>query len=181
MRAFVPSISSRIAHDAAPEEAIPLKAKLIVLLLALLVAGLVQTPAAGAYSATKWRATMLKQINHYRAGHGLRPLRINTRLSRAAAAHSKNMARYRMLSHTSSNGMSWSTRIRHFGFRGSWMGENLAVGWWPARVALAAWARSSAHNANLLNGHFSAVGIGVRQGTYSGHRVLYMTTDFGGR
>jgi uncharacterized protein YkwD len=181
MRAFAPPISSRIALDAAPEEAIPLKAKLIVLLVALLVGALVQAPAAGAYSATTWRAEMLKQINKYRVSHGLRPLKENRRLHRAAAAHSRNMARHRMLSHSSSNGMSWSTRIRRYGYRGSWMGENLAVGWWSAPVALRAWRRSAPHNANLLNGHFRSVGLGVRKGTYAGHRVLYMTADFGGR
>jgi uncharacterized protein YkwD len=164
-----------------PEEGIPLKAKLIVLLLALGIAALMQAPAAGAYSAKTWRATMLKQINHYRVSHGLRPLKENRRLHRAAAAHSRNMARYRMLSHSSSNGMSWSTRIRRYGYRGSWMGENLAVGWWSARACLRAWARSAPHNANLLNGHFRSVGLGVRKGTYSGRRVLYMTADFGGR
>lgn len=124
---------------------------------------------------------MLKQINHYRGNHGLRPLKANSRLHRAAASHSRNMARHRMLSHTSSNGMSWSTRIRRYGFRGSWMGENLAVGWWTARQTLRAWIRSSPHRANLLNGHFGAVGVGVHKGTYSGRTVIYITADFGGR
>jgi uncharacterized protein YkwD len=150
--------------------------------LALGIAALtVQIPAAGAFSATKFRASMLKQVNKYRVSHGLRPLRENRRLQDAAAAHSKNMARHRMLSHTSSNGMSWSTRIRRHGYGGSWMGENLAVGWWSARETVGAWVRSSPHRANLLNGHFRALGVGVRRGTYGGHRVIYITADFGGR
>jgi uncharacterized protein YkwD len=123
---------------------------------------------------------MLRQINHFRAVHGLRGVKVNRHLSVAAGAHSVNMARYHMLSHTSSNGTSWSRRIRYYGFRGSWMGENLAVGQWAAKTCLRAWANSAPHRANLLNGHFTAVGIGVRQGTFSGRPALYMVVDLGG-
>jgi len=155
--------------------------KLIVLLLALASLVAVQVPAADAFTPKLWRAEMMKQINRYRVSHGLRPLKANAKLQRAAAAHSKGMARHHVLSHTSANGVSWERRIRYYGYRGSWIGENLAVGKWAPKTALRAWHRSSPHRANLLNGRFRAVGIGVRKGTFSGHIVYYITADFGGR
>ena len=50
--------------------------------------------------------------------------------------------------------------------KGSWIGENLAVGNVTARTVMAMWKASPPHRANLLNGHFAAVGIGAAPGTY---------------
>ena len=45
---------------------------------------------------------------------------------------------------------------------------------------MAMWKASPPHRANLLNGHFAAVGIGAAPGTYSGRPATYVTSDFGG-
>ena len=42
------------------------------------------------------------------------------------------------------------------------------------------WKSSPPHRANLLNGHFRAVGIGAAAGTYAGRAATYVTADFGG-
>ena len=60
------------------------------------------------------------------------------------------------------------------------MGENLAVGLWTPRQVLRAWINSSEHRANLLNGHFRVIGIGVAKGTWAGRAAYYITADFGG-
>ena len=155
---------------------------MLVVSLALSMLAMGALPqAASAFDALAWRTALHKQINHYRANHGLAKLRWNTDLQQAATAHSADMARYHTLSHTSlSTGSSWLSRIRWYGYMGDWVGENLAMGQWTPRQTLRAWIRSDAHRANLLNRHYRVTGIGVVKGSYSGHWTLYITADFGG-
>ncbi len=141
---------------------------------------LLYVPQTAAASVTSWRAALLADINAFRSHYGLHRLYMKPTLQNAAQAHSGNMARYHMLSHSSSNGTSWITRIRWYGFRGRFMGEDLAVGPWSPGQTLSAWAHSAPHRANLLNGRFWVIGIGVARGTWSGHAANYVTADFGG-
>ena len=64
------------------------------------------------------------------ARHGLRALRLNRRLSRAASRHSEDMARHGYFDHTSQNGASFVDRIRRTGYLNgarSWkVAENIA-------------------------------------------------------
>jgi uncharacterized protein YkwD len=136
--------------------------------------------SAQAFSAATWRHDLLHRINHYRHEHGLHRLTIGWRLQRAATAHSVNMATHHMLSHSSWSGTNWLTRLRAYGFKGSWAGENLAVGLWSPRHTMRAWRASPDHNANLLNSHYRVIGIGVVRGLWSGSTANYITADFGG-
>jgi uncharacterized protein YkwD len=147
-----------------------------------IVALLAITPAAAqaSFSASTYRSNLLAAINTYRAHHGLRKLAVNTNLQHAAIAHSGNMAKHHMLSHYSSSGVTWSQRIRWDGYRGSWMGENLAVGLWKPGTTLRAWINSAPHRANLLGGHYRVIGIGVAKGVWAGRSAYYITADFGG-
>jgi uncharacterized protein YkwD len=156
-----------------------LRAKLTAILMALALTATIAPPALG-FSAVTWRHALLHRINHFRARHGLHLLRVSPRLTRAARAHSLNMAQHHVLSHYSSSGVDWLTRIRRFGYTGSWVGENLAVGLWSPRHTLRAWNHSPDHRANLMNRHYHVIGIGVVEGTWSGHRAYYITADFGG-
>jgi uncharacterized protein YkwD len=148
---------------------------LLVLVLALAV------PAtAGAFtSVPAFRASLQRRINHFRAEYGRGPLRLNLKLERSAQAHSTDMARHHDFSHSGSAGASWIARIRYWGFHGSWIGENLAVGNITARTVMGMWKASPPHRANLLNGHFGVVGLGAAPGTYSGRAAIYVTSDFG--
>jgi uncharacterized protein YkwD len=114
------------------------------------------------------------------AEYGKGPVHLNLKLERAAQAHSNDMAVHRDFSHSSSSGTSWAVRIRYWGYRGSWIGENLAVGNVTAKKVMSMWKASPPHRANLLNGHFRAVGIGAHSGKYAGSSAYYITSDFGG-
>jgi uncharacterized protein YkwD len=147
----------------------------------VLVCALALPATAGAFtSVPAFRSSLQRRINHFRAEYGKGPIHLNLRLERSAQAHSGDMAEHHDFSHTGSAGASWIARIRYWGYRGDWIGENLAVGNITARTVMAMWKASPPHRANLLNGHFAAVGIGAAQGTYSGRAATYVTSDFGG-
>jgi uncharacterized protein YkwD len=149
-------------------------------------------PSVGSSSVAALESGVLRQLNAVRAGHGLVPFRVNTRLAAAAEQHSREMADDGYFDHHSFDGTSFSARLANWypvaGFRSWSVGENLL--WWSPTVepsgAVAAWMRSPTHRANILNSGWREIGIGVVHaasagGTYRGRPVTIITTDFGVR
>lgn len=129
-------------------------------------------------------------VNQERAKHGLRKLRLQKRLSKAARSHTRDMVRNRYFSHTSRFGGNVVSRLRGTGYmRGArrWtVGENLAWGsggQGTPRTIVAAWMRSSGHRANILAPNFREMGIGVLFGAPNaiGRAAATFTTTFGAR
>jgi uncharacterized protein YkwD len=135
---------------------------------------------AEAATLTRSESALLRVMNEARASHGLRPLRIDRRLQRAARAHSSNMLRTQTFAHG-----AYSLRIRRTGVRAPRVGENLA---WSsgalarARVIVNMWLASPEHRANLLHAGYRTVGVGALRGRFEGcSGALVVTTDFAGR
>lgn len=153
-------------------------------------AGAGANPAAKPHKAT---AATLCLLNKQRAAHGLRPFRVSGALRKAAVRHSRDMARRDFFSHTSPGNVSFADRIQRARYRprGSWsVGENIA--WGSGHLAtpksiVRGWMNSPGHRANILNGRFRAIGVGVARGVpYAASAsvdragALY-TTDFGSK
>src|SRR5437764_13910204 len=67
-------------------------------------------------------------VNQQRAHYGLAPLRLNLRLTKAAAGHARDMVRRDYFSHDTAGGGDFAARIRKAGYRGYTLGEDLAWG-----------------------------------------------------
>jgi uncharacterized protein YkwD len=121
----------------------------------------------------------LHSINLYRRSHGVSPLLLSRSLSMAADYHSNYMARTDDVDHSLAGGASWSQSILNFGYpEGYGMGENVLAGRSSAGGALTLWSRSPAHNDNMLNSSWKAIGIG-RAVNLDGRYKYYWTTTFG--
>jgi uncharacterized protein YkwD len=124
-------------------------------------------------------ASLLTVMNQVRAAHGVRPLKLDYRLERAARAHSSKMLQTQSLFHG-----AFAARIRAVGVRAPRVGENLAWGVGSlsrARAIVAVWLASPEHRANLLHPGYRTVGVGALRGTFEGYaRALVVTTDFAG-
>jgi uncharacterized protein YkwD len=111
-------------------------------------------------------------INEERAKAGLRSVRSNARLRRAALGHSQDMVRRGYFEHTSPSGETFVDRITATGYtRGArrWLlGENLI---WvrgtesTPQAMVDDWMGSSAHRANLLRARFREIGVAAVRGT----------------
>jgi uncharacterized protein YkwD len=124
-------------------------------------------------------------LNAQRRRHGLKPLKMNKKLSVASARHARSMAAHKFFAHGDFVG-----RIRAVGFlRGarSWtVGENIA--WGSAQLGspgaiVRAWMNSPPHRANILSRAFRQIGIGVARSAPLpgvGNGVTY-ATDFGAK
>ena len=147
---------------------------------------------AGQRGLTALEAQVLSEVNGARRQRGLRPLRLSTQLSHAAAYHSRDMARRGYFSHTSAGGTEFWRRVQRFyasrGFRHWAVGENLL---WSSpdvnsSTALSMWMASPPHRANLLSRRWREVGlaavhVGAGPGVFGGHEVTIVTANFGSR
>ena len=135
------------------------------------------------------RTAILCLHNEIRAQHGLKALRQNKRLRKAAVGHSRDMVRHDYFEHTTPQGVTMLDRIlksRYVRANQGWMlGENLAWGtgaYGTPRGALAGWMASPGHRENILRSAYRDVGIGVVLGVpgSQGAGATY-TLDFGVR
>ena len=104
---------------------------------------------------------IVDDMNRERAARGLKPLRLNRRLSLAADDRVADMLSKHYFEHVSPEGMepwTWADR-RGYDYRE--IGENLAVGYPSADAVVNGWMRSPGHRANILGRDFDEVGIAV--------------------
>jgi uncharacterized protein YkwD len=145
---------------------------------ALILAGVAN--AALTATLTRSESSLLTAMNEARVANGLRPLRADIRLERAARSHSSKMLRTGTFYHGAFN-----ARIRRTGVRAHRVGENLAWGQGSlsaARSIVRGWLASPEHRANLLHPGYQIVGVGALRGYFAGHSdALMVTTDFAGR
>jgi uncharacterized protein YkwD len=133
------------------------------------------------------RQATLCLLNQQRAAHGLRPLRADRKLARAALRHSKDMVAHRYFAHESRSGAPFTARIARTGWTRSRrhyiLGEN--IGWGSGSLAtprsmVQGWMQSAPHRANILDGRFHMIGVGVAFGAPAGGGGATYSTDFGG-
>jgi uncharacterized protein YkwD len=154
----------------------------IVLAAALAVSlGLVEAPAAGTTGTTLTQSerSLVTAVNNVRRARGLRPLRVDTSIVRAARSYSATMLRTGRFAHG-----DLGARLSRYGVRGPLYGENLA---WAvgsraaARNIVRSWMASPGHRANLLRPGWRRIGIGALRGTFQGHAgATVVTADFAG-
>jgi hypothetical protein len=115
-------------------------------------------------------AATLCLLNVQRSQHGLGALAESPVLDKAATAYAKRMVAQQFFDHVSPDGGTFIQRIQAAGWSGggSWTaGENIAWGsgdlGTPAQI-VDSWMHSAGHRANILNGAFGAIGIGIADG-----------------
>jgi uncharacterized protein YkwD len=114
-------------------------------------------------------------VNEERSAAGCPALGTDARLTAAARAHSADMAARGYFSHTTPEGVQFSTRITDAGYRWSRAGENIAKGQRTAREVMTGWMNSAGHKANILNCSFADIGVGV---VADAKGALVWTQDF---
>ena len=145
----------------------------------------VPTPSTLAVSSQ----SILCLLNVERTTRGLVPLRSSELLARASVAHSGDMVSHRYFAHDTPQGVSLADRVRSAGYvksRSDWLvGENIAWGSGSLaspRALVDAWMKSPPHRANILQGRYREVGVGLVIGApapgVAGDAVT-ATTDFG--
>ena len=164
-----------------------------MLLAAAIAAGSASAgPTRPAPSLSSFERAVLSDINAYRAGNHLSPLRLSASLTTAARSHSYQMETAGYFAHSSADGTAFWRRIESFYPEGAsvhWsVGENLL--WSSAKVdakkAVDMWIASPEHRKNMLDPRWQEIGVSAvhsadAPGVYRGRAVMIVTTDFGVR
>jgi len=133
------------------------------------------TPSTAPTGNAALEAEVVTIVNTERAKAGCPAVTADDRLTTAARGHSTDMAARGYFSHTTPEGVEFSTRITNAGYRWSRAGENIAKGQPTPAEVMTAWMNSAGHKANILTCAFKNIGVGVAadaQGT------LVWTQDF---
>jgi len=99
------------------------------------------------------------------------PLYYDFDLNDAGRFHSTDMRESNWFSHDSSDGTSFGDRMARFYDESGYIGENIAQGYPNGQsVLIDGWMCSPGHRANIMNGDFNELGVGVD--------LNYYTQDF---
>jgi uncharacterized protein YkwD len=110
-------------------------------------------------------------LNVQRSKHHLHKLRANGALRGVAQRYSRLMVLLKFFDHVAPSGSTFVQRIQQStylnGFSGWSLGENLAWGGGALsspRQIVRAWMHSPGHRANILNGTYRDIGVGISLG-----------------
>jgi uncharacterized protein YkwD len=92
-------------------------------------------------------------ISRHRAAHGLGPVRVDPRLTAAAAHQALAVARAGTLDHG-----DFAARMTAYGIDDA-AAENLSMGSGTVEAVIARWQASPGHNANLLAPEYGRIGL----------------------
>jgi len=112
----------------------------------------------------KLRSALLCLVNRKRAANGLRALRLDRKLQRAAGRHARDMVERDYFAHQRDGGPDLSTRLDRAGWKGTAWGETIAYGCGSSgspKATLKGWMNSPPHREILLSGTYRRGGLGV--------------------
>jgi uncharacterized protein YkwD len=174
-------------------EGTPPAAARTVLLAAVAVLACVGTATRAEGSADRSSPTqqLVDRMNAARVARGKPKVVVSAQLSRAAAMHTRAMARRGFFTHSDADGTPFWKRIGRYyrlsGYRSWRVGENI---YWSPGAAIPAqivssWLRSPPHRRDLL-GTWKETGVAVlaardAPGVFGGKDVTIVVADFGSR
>ncbi|WP_262296166.1 CAP domain-containing protein [Microvirga sesbaniae] len=133
---------------------------------------------------TNLEAYFLQLVNEARTSAGVKSLTFDGELLDSSDAHSAWMDQTDTFSHTGVNGSSAGTRMTTAGYGWQGWGENIAyvsgdLTEATVRQLHTNLMNSPGHYANIVNGSYEEIGIGLKEGTINGYKVVFVTQNFG--
>ncbi|MDB5189348.1 MAG: hypothetical protein JWL82_305 [Parcubacteria group bacterium] len=151
-------------------------AVILLVFLASTLDGLIIRDGQGAAVIT---SMLVDLANTDRGSNSVGELTTSATLTAIAQAKANDMAEKGYFAHTSPEGHSPWYWFQKGGYTFSYAGENLAVDFSDSADVERAWMNSPTHRANLLNQHFTQIGIATAVGTYQGRTTTFVVQEFG--
>ncbi len=141
--------------------------------------------SAGYAARSDWADAVLSELNSERAKHGLRALKMNSKLVSAAHKHNLAMAKANTLSHQLKGEAALGSRASAAGYRWTAVGENVAYNGRRSQDGVLAVQKAmynekppdDGHRKNILSKTYVDVGIDVISDSV--HGKVWLVTDFG--
>ena len=130
--------------------------------------GSVPQPAPTSVEAEVLRLTNVARASAQQCGEQwftpAAPLKLNTKLQKAARLHSQDMRTNNFFRHTNPAGQLFSDRIKAVGYDYSWAAENIAAGQATPKAVTQGWLASPGHCRNIMNPNLRDLGVGFASG-----------------
>ncbi|MBI5457962.1 hypothetical protein HY971_04550 [Candidatus Kaiserbacteria bacterium] len=152
----------------------------VALILSLFCVSAIQTfIVRSGQGAAVVSAVLVDLANSDRASNMVGGLTVNPVLTAAAQAKADDMAAKGYFAHVSPDGRDSWYWFKQAGYSFSYAGENLAVDFSDSADVERAWMNSPTHHDNLLDPHFTEIGIALAWGTFEGHATTFVVQMFG--
>lgn len=124
---------------------------------------------------------VIAETNLQRAQNGnLPPLAENATLDDVAMLRIDDMFQQQYFAHVGPEGESAITVASSVGYASLALGENLALGLYAGDAGVVdAWMASPGHRANILDTHYTEIGVAVREGMFEGEETWIAVQVFG--
>jgi uncharacterized protein YkwD len=141
--------------------------------------------SSGYATRSDWANAALAELNSERAKHGLKALKLNSKLVSAAHKHNLAMAKANTLSHQLKGEAALGSRVSAVGYRWSAVGENVAYNSRRSQDGVLAVQKAmynekppnDGHRKNILSKTYVDVGIDVINDSV--HGKVWLVTEFG--
>ncbi len=132
--------------------------------------------------STLTRAGIITETNIQRKENGGLPaLSENTKLDEIALLRTRDMFKKQYFAHVAPDGGSAQVTAKTVGYDYLALGENLALGVFSGdKDVVEAWMNSPGHRANILNSHYTEIGVAAEEGIYEG-RITWIAVQIFGR
>lgn len=127
------------------------------------------------------QTTVVTATNAARSAQKLRPLAVNSALTRAAQAKANDMVKNGYFSHVTPTGVQFWEFITNEGYNYLNAGENLAANYQTLDGLMNAWLASPGHRANIMGAQYTEVGVGFAYGERNGKKGWFVVSMFGSR
>lgn len=124
-------------------------------------------------------SVLVDLTNKDRKNSNVAPLTVSKLLTDSANQKATDMVVNGYFAHTSPAGHTpwyWFNKV---GYQFAYAGENLALDFGESSDVENAWLNSPTHRANVLNAHFSEIGIAAVEGVYQGRQTIFVVEHFG--
>lgn len=122
---------------------------------------------------------LIDLTNQERSKSGLPSVQENQMLDAAAAAKAQNMFAENYWAHYSPSGKDPWGFIIGAGYHFSYAGENLARNFSTSQDVVNAWMNSPTHKENIVNSHYTDIGMAVAYGKLNGQDTVLVVQEFG--
>ena len=177
LEALPPTIGGKASQDIKPETTVALQVKKA----APSAPGAIKVIKPEVITAVDLSLNKIVELtNIERASAGLKPLVLNIKLASSTQNKTTDMLSQQYFEHIGPDGKSASNWIEAENYAYVVIGENLAMGDFSNENDLVqAWMNSPGHRANILNKHFTEIGVGALKGPFEGRQIWISVQHFG--